>query len=236
MTYVEPLVAGFLLLAAAGLWLRRRALVWCALAGLLLACSEPAAWLASQPFEAWYPSSPYPPSDAQAIVVLSSGTLPRSQDRPYPVPDHYTYERSLHAAWLYKNWRPLPILACGGMYRMDALADVIKRLLEAEGVPPERIWTEERSSSTWENAVFGAEILKRNGISRIALVTSAAHMPRSERSFRKQGLVVVPAPCCFAYFPFRPGSLVPNKQGLTRNEFVLHEAVGLFVYWMRGRL
>ena len=57
------------------------------------------------------------------------------------------------------------------------------------------IWTEERSRSTHENAVFGAEILRQHEIGRIALVIEARSMLRAESCFRKQGITVVAAPC-----------------------------------------
>jgi uncharacterized SAM-binding protein YcdF (DUF218 family) len=40
------------------------------------------------------------------------------------------------------------------------------------GVPAGMIWTEDRSKSTYENALFSAEILRAKGITRIALVGS----------------------------------------------------------------
>ncbi len=59
------------------------------------------------------------------------------------------------------------------------------------------IWIENGSRSTHENAMYGAEILRQHGISRIALVIDARSMARAEASFRKQGMTVVPAPFRF---------------------------------------
>lgn len=68
------------------------------------------------------------------------------------------------------------------------------------------------------------------------LVTEATHMPRAERCFRKQGLAVVPAACCFTFLPRRPSTLLPNWGGLARNEATLHEGFGLLWYWLSGRI
>jgi uncharacterized SAM-binding protein YcdF (DUF218 family) len=66
--------------------------------------------------------------------------------------------------------------------------------LEQEGVPPSKIWTEEQSRSTYENALYSAKLLHGSGIHRIALVMEADSMLRAELCFRKQGLEVTPAP------------------------------------------
>ncbi len=89
--------------------------------------------------------------------------------------------------------------------------------------------------STYENALYGAEVLRAHGISRIVLVTGASHMPRAERCFRKQGLAVVPSPCCFTVLLRKAGTFVPNAYGLGENENTLHESVGLLAYWLQGR-
>ena len=241
MTYTEPLVFVLVLAGLAGLYrLRRRvkprelALPLAALVGLFAVAWMPVAWLLAQPFEMWYPRRPAPEGDAEAIVVFSGSAQRPLPERPYTLPGPDTYARTVHAAWLHKNWRPLPVLACGGGNLGEPFAVTMGRILEKEGVPRQMIWTEERSTSTFENAAFAAGILKRRNISRVALVTSAVHMPRSERVFRKQGIEVIAAPCCFAPHPVRGSRLLPGWRGIEQNEATLHEAVGLLWYWMRG--
>ena len=69
----------------------------------------------------------------------------------------------------------------------------MREMLERDGIPETMIWTEERSRSTYENAVYGAEVLRSHGITTIALVVEAQSMLRAEACFRKQGITVVPA-------------------------------------------
>ena len=121
MTYSEPLVFVLLLAGLAGLYrLRRRvkrrelALPLAALVGLFAVAWMPLAWLLAQPFEMWYPRRAAPQGDAEAIVVLSGSALRPLPERPYTLAGADTYPRTVHAAWLHKNWRPLPVLACGG--------------------------------------------------------------------------------------------------------------------------
>jgi len=183
-----------------------------------------------------YLKQPFQARPTQAIVVLSSGVTPAKYYRPFAVPDEETYKRCEFAAWLYKNWQALPVLVSGGRSRPGArpLASVMRELLLHADVPDDMIWTEERSQSTHENATYSTEILRRHGVSSIALVVEAQSMPRAEASFRKQGISVVPAPSEFREFGPLSDELVPSWRAIQRNEITLHEFVGLIWYWLRG--
>jgi uncharacterized SAM-binding protein YcdF (DUF218 family) len=107
--------------------------------------------------------------------------------------------------------------------------------LERDGVPQSAIWLEKRSHSTHENAFYAAALLRQKGIRKIALVTDAYHMLRAEKCFRKEGLVVVPAPCGYRTLDgFHADELLPGWQPIAWNEDVAHETVGLLWYWIRG--
>jgi len=203
---------------------------------LLLLSLPPVAWLTSRPFESWYPRRPFPGGDAQAIVVLASNILPPRPERPIPLPDRDTYERCQYAAWLHQNWRKLPILAGGGAMTDggEPYAATMSRILQGEGVEKSMIWTEESSHSTHENAVYAAGVLRAKGIQKVVLVTEAYHMLRSEMSFRKQGLDVLPAPCGFRTFGFGLEDFLPGRKPIFQNERALHEGIGLLWYRMRG--
>ncbi len=96
------------------------------------------------------------------------------------------------------------------------------------------IRAEEKSRTTHENAVYGAEILRTHGIRKIVLVTEAYHMPRSERCFRNEALEVTPAACNFRRFAPSVGFFMPGWKAIEENELALHEGVGLLFYWARG--
>lgn len=240
MTYIQPMILVLLMLASIGLLRLRNSkgflVAGAGVVGLLLLSWPPVDWLLSRPLEAQYPVRALPPASAQVIVVLSSAVDPSKPERPYPLPDKATYQRCEFAAWLHKHWQPLPVLACGGRGPKDeeAVSATMRQLLHRAGVPEEMIWTEERSRSTHENAVFGAEILRRHGIDKIALVVEAQSMPRAVASFRKEGIVVIPAPCEFREFSFELEEFIPSWQAIKRNEDTLHETVGLAWYRLRG--
>lgn len=245
MTYTQPLFPLLFLAAAVGIvryWkhVKERKLTLLAIAvfGLFLVSWPPVAWLFVRALEAPYPPREFPSAaDAQAIVVVASTVYPPSPPLPTPRIGSDTFERCLYAAWLYRNWRPLPVLASGGTNDSNTppYAIEMREALRLEGVPDSMIWSEEQSHSTYQNALYSAQILKKKGIHKIVLVTDAYHMLRAEKCFRKQGLEVVPAACDYRAYGNRTyvHDLLPNWEPIAWNEDSLHEGVGLIWYWLR---
>lgn len=204
-----------------------------ALGLLFLVSWPPADWLLSRPLEGRYPIRPFAGAPVEAIVVLSATVEPPHYERPFAQPDQETSERCSYAAWIHQRWQNLPVLACGGGARSPASVAMAK-LLQEQGVPESLIWTEDRSTSTYQNALFGAEILKQHGIRRIALVVNAKSMPRAAACFRKQGITVEPAPSSFTQLGTHSDDLLPGWRAIRRNEETLHEVLGLVWYRLRG--
>ena len=229
-----------MVLLLAGAILRSRWVTAVGAAALLVVSWSPTVWLVSQPLEGWYsPITPHSAAGVGAVVVLSGNVWHPLPSRPFPIAGQETYQRTMYAGWLQRELGNVPVLACGGNPgppHVEAFATTMQRVLAASGVPPESIWTETRSLSTYENARFAAELLRAKGIAKIALITEAYHMPRAERCFRKQGLQVVAAPTGFRTLDFSIDEFVPGWGGIRQSELVLHEAVGLAWYWMRGRI
>jgi uncharacterized SAM-binding protein YcdF (DUF218 family) len=238
MSYIQPLLLFFLIIVSIGLVRmrhgKRSRLPILGVLGLLLLSWHPVDWLLSRPLEARYSIRPFPSSPVQAIVVLSSSVSPPLFERPYPLPDKETFQRCEFAAWLHKRWQPLPVLACGGPEAgaKQAVSVTMRQLLQRAGLPDAMIWTEELSRSTHENAVFGAEVLRQHGIRKVALVVEAQAMLRAEACFRKEGIIVIPAPCEFIEFESPLEEFVPSWTAIKRNEDTLHEALGLAWYWL----
>jgi uncharacterized SAM-binding protein YcdF (DUF218 family) len=228
----------FLVIATWGFAKRRRALAIAGLAGIFLVSWPPAAWVIAQPLEGWY--SPRPPAaqGAEAIVVLAGGAVPAESAELEPSLKENTYLRCRHGLSMWKKNPRLPILLCGGTTPAltTPAAAIMRRMMVGEGVPDALIWTEERSTSTYENALYGAGILREKGIRRIVLVTEAYHMLRSERCFRKQGLDVIPAACNFSTVEQETNGFLPGGSGILENEQSLHELIGLGWYLVRGRI
>jgi uncharacterized SAM-binding protein YcdF (DUF218 family) len=240
LTYTEPLILLFLLLALAGSLRTRgagRKLVWLAVIGLFLVSWPPVEYLMARVLESPYPMVPMPMTSVQpqALVVLASSVRPPTDQRPYATLDGPAYERCERTIWLHSKLN-LPVLICGGMVsgNPEPCSVAMRRYLERAGVPGSQIWTEERSIDTHQNALYGAEILRQHGIERIALVTEARYMTRAAASFRKQGIEVVPAPALFRKFMGFRNEMLPSWKAIQGNEATLHEFVGLAWYRMRG--
>ena len=246
MTYTQPVLPICLAVLTASFLFRRtwrysRGFGALATFVLFLWSWHPVAFFLVHTLERPYPIRQYPVGDAQAIVVLGGSAFPRDTSRPEAWPSISTYVRTSYASWLYRNWRPLPIVASGGSngdepYPMS-VAEVMHRVLIEQGVPEAMVSTETRSSSTYENALYSAALLRAKGIHRVALVTDALAMARAERTFQRQGLEVTPAPCCYTteHFDWRWTVFVPSASAIQENEAALHEWIALFWYRLRGR-
>ena len=238
LTYSHPLLLCLLIIAVWGLVARRRPLLVTAIAGIFLLAWPPVAWVGAQVLEAWY-SPKLPAADlVQAIVVLAAGAAPAEAPDLAPSLKENTYLRCQHALAIWKRNPRLPMLLCGGTEPglKTSLASIMRRMMAEQGVPESMLWTEDNSTSTYENALFGTRILRQKGVQRIILVTEAYHMLRSERCFRKQGIVVIPAACNFAHVGGEPNSVLPVGGGILLNEQTLHELVGLSWYLVKGRI
>lgn len=233
-----------LLLCAVGLALRKRwprAGIWLALASLCilaLLSTRPGALLFVQPLEQRHPALALPyQGKAQAIVVLGGGRLanaPEFADRDSP--GNATLRRLRYAASLQRA-TGLPLLVTGGSPEgaHEAEAAIMARVLHDEFGVPVR-WEEGASDNTADNARLTAQLLAREGIRDVLLVTDAMHMPRAVAIFGRTSLRVTPAPTAFvSTAPALPADYVPRAQWLLQSSYAMHEWVGIFWYWLRHR-
>lgn len=187
---------------------------------------------------------------AEAIVVLGGGTVSAQPPRQ-TVEVNGAGDRMLYAAKLYHDGKaPLLLLSGGSIEWLDArqssIAEEMAEVLQWLAVPPKAMILQDRSRNTYEDAVYSAQILKERGITRILLVTSAMHMPRSVALFEKQGLQVIPAPTDYTVSEEQWKSittfnlqaqliaLIPSAGNLNLTTSALKEYVGMLVYWLRG--
>ena len=115
----------------------------------------------------------------------------------------------------------------------------MRDLLVEWGVPREAVFTETRSETTRENALFAAEIIRAQGWERMLLVTSAAHMGRAVGSFRAVGLDVIPSPTDYGVVEAAPLDLLdflPDSRALEETTAVVREVIGVWFYRWRGWL
>lgn len=248
---IDPYVVCILLLGAAltSLWLRlrheRRSSLRMAITAYLLSIviAIPAvSYLPIRWIECHYAPLSDDANGAHAIVVLGGGLAPASSVLVPPELSPSSSRRCLFAIELYRKLGPLPIFVTGakaepeipGLGEAMTMHDFLVKL----GIKPESVHIEANSFTTHDNAVFTARMLQEAGIHRILLVTEALHMPRSEASFRKEGIEVVPAPCSYrtTEFQWKPAMFLPSVLGLTRSSEAAHEWIGYGWYWLTGKL
>jgi len=181
-------------------------------------------------------TSPALPADgalpaAQAIVVLSAEADVHGTEYGGAVAGPMTMQRLRYGVALHRR-TGLPLLVSGGRPATGrpALATTMADAAKNEFRVPVR-WVEDRSATTAENAAFSAEMLRRDGVRTILLVSSAWHLPRATAWFEKAGLEVVPAPTAFRGPAIDDWtSFVPRANAIRDTCFAMHELGGLIAY------
>jgi uncharacterized SAM-binding protein YcdF (DUF218 family) len=171
---------------------------------------------------------------AQAIVVLGAGVRwGNGADIPDRL-DARSYERLALAADAVHKLH-LPVAVTGGRPAGERSTEgaLMKAALESEfGVPVK--WTEENSRTTWENAVFTAALLRKDGIGKIVVVTNRWHLPRAVRAFARAGMPALPWPAPESVpASGRLADYLPSMGALQDSFYALHEIIGGFYYEWR---
>jgi uncharacterized SAM-binding protein YcdF (DUF218 family) len=249
----KPVLTSLLLPASSGLLALGALLIWAwrsgtratrlpiALAGFstlslwLLSCQAVAIWLSLHLLPQ---VSPIIPEDlkrheVQAIVVLGGGVENAAAEYNGPVLSPDAVSRLLYGVHLSRSTQ-IPLAYTGGVgwagpSHQASEAEVAALALGHIGGPALR-WQETQSRDTRENALLTAAMLKNDGVTHIALVTHAWHMPRSVRQFEAAGLRVMPAPMGYIRSDLSPLlQWLPSGKGLRDTGRVIHEWLGLLL-------
>jgi uncharacterized SAM-binding protein YcdF (DUF218 family) len=94
------------------------------------------------------------------------------------------YERTDHAAKLFRAGLVNMLIVCGGELGPGDSAQSLFERAEQLGVPSDKIVTEEKSTSTRESAVYTRPILEEHSVKSLTLVTSPYHQRRAFLSVR----------------------------------------------------
>jgi uncharacterized SAM-binding protein YcdF (DUF218 family) len=180
---------------------------------------------------------------AQAIVVLGGGSATyRARGAEVDVPSASSALRALEGARVYAMLGDPIVFASGGEAE-DARVDnpesaVLRAVLAGAGVPAERVVLESDSTTTHEQAVELAPILRERGLERFVLVTSPVHMRRALGVLRAEGLEPIPSAAVqrSETAPDLPSPLLPHPEALRLSQAALREALALAYYAARGWL
>lgn len=207
---------------------------------LFLLSTKPLSELLLYSLERQYPV----PSDEMLstldiIAVLGGGMYTPGGFRQYSELSGIAYSRLLNGVRIFKRSGAETLALSGGSSEeaFRAEADVMKALALELGVPESRIVTETKSRNTMENGAELAKLFSSAQAKRIGLVTSALHMPRSVKVFRKQfpGSMIVPIPVNHFYSPDWGNlkSYVPSPDTLAKSNYAIHEWIGMMWYVIR---
>ena len=179
---------------------------------------------------------------AEAIVVLGGGSETfRADEMTLSAPSEPSALRALEAARVYALMPTSLVIPSGGpggeAGRGEPESTVIRRVLEANGIPGDRIVEEGLASSTREEALALAEMLTARGVSRVIVVTSPTHMRRALGALAAAGIDPIGSPSR-EHSELRPsnGPLLPSERALRDSRYALREVMALVYYSARGWL
>jgi len=143
--------------------------------------------------------------------------------------------RVLHAVVVYNQTGARYFVCVGKGAGKVSEAQTMAKLAQSLGVPKEKIRIEPNSKNTSENASEANKMFGDRKIN-IGLVTSAFHMKRSEREFKKYFTNVVPLPAHYLYSS--PGGsavirYMPQSKELYKTSLALKEITGQLWYRLK---
>jgi uncharacterized SAM-binding protein YcdF (DUF218 family) len=143
--------------------------------------------------------------------------------------------RLLHAVVVYNKTGAKSFVCSGKGDGKVSEAEVMARLAEKLGVPKEKIRIDPNSKNTGENASEINKMFVNKNIN-IGLVTSAFHMKRSEREFKKYFNNVVPLPAHYLYSS--PGGsavirYMPRSEELYKTSIAFKEIIAQLWYRLK---
>jgi len=177
---------------------------------------------------------------ADTVVVLGGGARTFTNgEAVVGVPTTPSILRALEGARVAKLIRARLVIASGGRPRPDIQlrpeSQILREALIEAGVGPERIVEESTSTTTREEALFIAPILRAHGVGRSVLVTSPTHMRRALAAFRSEGLYVVPSVAAVRSTHIdRPLFFWPNTESLSASDDTIYDYAATVYYWWRG--
>lgn len=200
-------------------------------------------WLLHQ-LEQRYPEQPITAiQPADAILLLGGGLTGAAPPWRLSYDANDAIDRVLYTAQLYHAGKARLIIASGGYFPEQAVqqseASAMKALLIQLGVDANAIIEEAHSQTTYENMNNTQPILNNAQVSRLLLVTSAAHMPRAlataQRRFGNQ--IQIEAASCdvrIVNHQYLLLDYLPQAGGLALFTQAWHEWIGNILYHLKG--
>jgi uncharacterized SAM-binding protein YcdF (DUF218 family) len=183
--------------------------------------------------------------NASAIVLLGGFTRPALSPRRH-VEIGFAGDRLLGAVRLFKENKAPYIVCTGGKipFLLDfpgtEASNMASLLRDLWNIDSSSILIEDKAQNTHDHGPKVRAIFEQRGMKKdIILVTSAMHMYRSVKIFKKNGFTVYPAPAdfwCESKSPFVLFKILPGADALNASTTALHEYYGLLAYKVMGWL
>ena len=160
-----------------------------------------------------------PEEECQYILVLGAkvnGTVPS-----------LSLSERIDTAYAYLTEHPNVIaILTGGQGPDEGISEAqcMFNLLTAQGIDPQRLWLEDKATSTWENLVFSANLIEsKTGIrpEKLGIVSSEYHLYRAGLFAGDCGIDAVGIPAKTSWFTIRLN-------------YFLREAAGVWHYLILG--
>lgn len=239
------MVVGLLLMRTAK-WVRTgRVLLLSGLVLLMLFSNKYVAKGLLRPLETRYPAMPEftverpVPAELAAcryVVVLGGGNGHSPGLSANNLLSGAALGRVVEAIRILRAVPTAKLIVCGpGAPRRDTHATVLARAAMAYGIAADRILYVEQARDT-EDESRAVQRLAQGA--RVALVTSAWHMPRALALFRSAGLDPLPCPADFrthARDEFAFDDLLWESSALDRSTIAIRERIGFLWIWLRGK-
>lgn len=185
-----------------------------------------------------------PPSEEvlanlDVVVILGGGAFSTGSGKPSEA-SGYTYSRVFNGVDIFKRSTAKKLVLSGASPRIggENEAEVMKKLAVNLGVPEDKIIVEGRSRNTMGHVIELAKMFPPEKKARIGIVTSALHMLRSQRTFRKRfsSDCLVPLPVGYISSPpskFELDDFIPSADVLVTATRAIHEWIGIVWYGLR---
>ena len=156
-------------------------------------------------------------------------------------------ERVTKAFELIRKYPNLPFIFSGFSGRLSpkgvSEADAFKQLIAEQGLADKSAHYENQSRNTYENVLYMKPMIGEFGeknsdgaLKPWLLITSASHMYRSVKIFQKQAIAVLPMPVDYQTSHHLQWGRFDLVDGAQNWNMLTHEAIGVLVYWIAGKI
>lgn len=150
-------------------------------------------------------------SDADYMIVLGAQWKSTGPS--------YVLQKRLDKAVEYLQENPdTKVIVSGGQGSNEPITEAagMKSYLVEKGIAQERIWVEDKSTNTYENLVFSAELLEKEK-DTVVLVTNNFHVFRACKIAEKQGYEQIEGLAAASYPAMVPNNLLREFFGVIKD-------------------